>query len=153
MQHNHLVSVAALVKNDCGQILLVNSPWRGWEYPGGLIEPGETFETALRREIREETGVEVEIERFVGICKNVEKDIVNIDFICRYVSGELTVSEESTEVVWVTPEQAFEMITFPLTKKRLQNMLSGDKDAHFFGFIREPFTVVEDIQFPVGEQA
>ena len=53
MQHNHLVSVAALVRNDEGQILLVNSPWRGWEYPGGLIEPGETFETALRREIRE----------------------------------------------------------------------------------------------------
>ena len=51
------------------------------------------------------------------------------------------------------PEQAFEMITFPLTKKRLKNMMSGDKDAHFFGFIREPFTVVEDIQFPVGEQA
>ena len=97
--------------------------------------------------------MEVEIQRFVGICKNVEKNIVNIDFICRYVSGELTTSEESTEVVWVRPEQAFEMITFPLTKKRLKNMLSGDKDAHFFGFIREPFTVVEDIQFPVGEQA
>ena len=152
MEHNHLVSVAALVRNDSGQILLVNSPWRGWEYPGGLIEPGETFETALRREIREESGVEVEIERFVGICKNVERNIVNIDFICRYVSGELTTSEESTEVVWVTPEQAFEMITFPLTKKRLQNMLSGDRDAHFFGFVREPFTVVEDIHFPVGKR-
>ena len=87
MEYNHLVFVAALVKNEQGQILLVNSPWRGWEYPGGLIEPGETFETALRREIREEAGVEVEIERFVGICKNVEKNIVNIDFICRYVGG------------------------------------------------------------------
>ena len=150
MNPTHLVSVAGLVTNDRGEILLVNSPWRGWEYPGGLIEPGETFETALRREIREESGVEVEIERFVGICKNVEKNIVNIDFICRYVAG-LTTSEESTEVVWVTPEQAMEMITFPLTKKRLKNMLSGDREAHFFGFFREPFTVVEDIQFPVGE--
>ena len=151
MEFTHLVSVAAMVHNDEGKILLVNSPWRGWENPGGLIEPGETFEAALRREIREEAGVEVEIERFVGICKNVEKNIVNIDFICRYVSGELTVSEESTEVIWATPEQAMEMITFPLTKKRLRNMLSGDKKAHFFGFIREPFAVVEDIAFPVGE--
>ena len=151
MNPTHLVSVAGLVTNDRGEILLVNSPWRGWEYPGGLIESGETFETALRREIREEAGVEVEVERFVGICKNVEKDIVNIDFVCRYVSGQLTTSEESIEVAWFTPEEAMEAITFPLTKKRLENMLSMDKKAHFFGFIREPFTVVEDIAFPVGE--
>ena len=152
MEPTHLVSVAALVTNEDGKILLVNSPWRGWEYPGGLIEPGETFQEALHREIREEAGVEVEIERFVGICKNVKRDIVNIDFVCRYIGGELTTSEESTEVAWFTPEEAMEVITFPLTKKRLVNMLSMDKNAHFFGFSRENgFEVVEDIAFPVGE--
>lgn len=150
MSSNHKVSVAALVTNDEGQILLVNSPWRGWEYPGGLIEPGETFQEALRREIREEAGVEVEITGFVGICKNVGMDIVNIDFTARYVGGALTTSEESTEVGWFTPEQAMEMITFPLTKKRLANMLSGDKNVHLFCFKREPFTVVEDGEFSVG---
>ena len=152
MEYTHLVSVAAMVHDGKGKILLVNSPWRGWEYPGGLIEPGESFEQALRREIREESGVEVEIERFVGICKNLERNIVNIDFVCRYVGGDLRTSEESTEVVWVTPDQALNMITFPLTKKRLQNMLSGDENAHFFGFKRENgFEVVEDIAFPVGD--
>lgn len=152
MEYTHLVSVAAMVRNDRGQILLVKSPWRGWEYPGGLIEPGESFEAALRREIFEEAGVTVEIERFVGICKNVEKNIVNIDFICRYISGELATSEESTEVIWATPEEALALVTFPLTKKRLENMLSGDENVHLFGFRREPFAVVEDIAFPVGEQ-
>ena len=150
MNPTHLVSVAGLVTNDRGEILLVNSPWRGWEYPGGLIEPGETFEQALRREIREEAGVEIEILRFVGICKNVEKDIVNIDFACRYVSGELTTSEESIEVIWAEPEKALEMITFPLTKKRLANMLSGSEQVCLFGFKREPFTVVEELRLDVG---
>lgn len=151
MQPTHLVSVAGLVTNDEGKILLVNSPWRGWEYPGGLIEPGETFQQALHREIKEEAGVDVEITGFVGICKNIGKDIVNIDFKCKYIGGELTTSEESTEVIWATPEEAFSLITFPLTKKRLQNMLSGNTDATLFCFQRDPFDVVEDQDFPLGK--
>ena len=150
MSYNHKVSVAALVTNGEGKILLVNSPWRGWEYPGGLIEPGETFQQALHREVREEAGVEIEITGFVGICKNVGLDIVNIDFTAKYAGGELTTSEESTEVGWFTKEEAFQMITFPLTKKRLQNMLSGDKEAHLFCFRRDPFEVVEDEVFKIG---
>lgn len=151
MEYNHLVSCAALVTNDEGKILLVNSPWRGWEYPGGLIEPGETFQQALRREVREEAGVEIAITGFVGICKNVEKNIVNIDFTAKYLSGELTTSEESTEVIWATPEEAMALITFPLTKKRLANMLSGREEATLFCFKREcAFEVVEDRDYPLG---
>ena len=151
MNPTHLVSVAGLVTNEIGEILLVKSPWRGWEYPGGLIEPGETFQQALHREIREEAGVEVEITGFVGICKNVEKDIVNIDFTCRYIGGVLTTSEESTEVIWATPEEAMELITFPLTKKRLAQMLSGSKEAALFCFKRENgFTLVEDKKYALG---
>lgn len=151
MNPTHLVSVAALVTNERGEILLVKSPWRGWEYPGGLIEPGETFEEALHREVREESGVEIEITGFVGICKNVERNIVNIDFTARYVSGELRTSEESTEVVWATEAEVFDMITFPLTRKRLKNMLSGREEAVLFCFEREKsFRVTEDSKFSVG---
>ena len=153
MEYTHFVSVAALVTNDLGQILLVKSPWRGWEYPGGLIEPGETFQEALHREIREESGVEIEITGFVGICKNIERDIVNIDFTARYVGGELRTSEESTEVVWASPEEALDLITFPLTRKRLENMLSGREEAVLFCFRRENgFTVKEDKKFTVGKK-
>ena len=153
MNPTHLVSVAALVTNEHGEILLVNSPWRGWEYPGGLIEPSETFQEALHREVREEAGVEIEITGFVGICKNVERNIVNIDFTAKYVSGELRTSEESTEVVWASPEEAFSMITFPLTRKRLENMLSGREEATLFCFERENgFRVTEDRNYTVGKK-
>jgi len=153
MNPTHLVSVAALVTNNNGDILLVKSPLRGWEYPGGLIEPGETFQQALHREVMEEAGVEIEITGFVGICKNIERNIVNIDFTARYIRGDLQTSDESTEVIWATEEQALEMITFPLTRKRLVNMLSGRGEATLFCFKREDgFSVVEDSSFSVGKE-
>lgn len=50
----HFVSVAGLVTNENKEILLIKSPWRGWEYPGGMVESGETLQEALIREIKEE---------------------------------------------------------------------------------------------------
>ena len=71
MEYNHFVSVAGLVMNDKDEVLLINSPNRGWEYPGGMVESGETLSEALIREIKEETGVDAEITGFIGICKNI----------------------------------------------------------------------------------
>ena len=111
----------------------------------------KTFQEALHREVREEAGVEIEITGFVGICKNVERNIVNIDFTARYAGGELQTSEESTDVRWVTIKEAFEMISFPLTRKRLENMLSGREEATLFCFERENgFRVTEDRNFKIG---
>lgn len=150
MEYTHFVSVAGLVTDEKGRILLVKSPRRGWEYPGGMVEPGETFQDALLREIKEEAGVEVEITGFIGLCKNIEKDVVNIDFACKYRSGKLTESDESTEVRWVERQDAPGMITFPLTKKRLERMLSNSDKVFCFGFKREPFEVVQQQEFTVG---
>ena len=150
MQHTHFVSVAGLVVNDKDEILLIESPRRGWEYPGGLVEPGESLEDALIREIKEETGVDAEIAGFVGFCKNLKTDGVNIDFICRYVGGELTESAESSAVRWVKREDALDLVTFPLTKKRLRQMLQGSDKIRSFAFRREPFVVVSEYEHPVG---
>lgn len=150
MEHNHFVSVAGLVLNEQSEVLLIKSPWRGWEYPGGMVEAGETLQEALIREIQEEAGVTVEITGFIGICKNIERDTVNVDFVCRYVSGELATSNESLEVKWVPMSEATEMITYPLTKKRFENMLSGKDEVCCFGFKKEPFTVVQEESFKVG---
>ena len=150
MEHTHFVSVAGLVSNDKDEILLLESPRRGWEYPGGMVEPGEALQDALIREIKEETGVDAEITGFIGVCKNIQKDVVNIDFSCRYLGGELATSDESVRVKWVNKDEALDLVTFPLTKKRLENMLSVDNKVSIFNFKREPFEVVTEDKYKVG---
>ncbi len=150
MEYTHFVSVAGLVCNDKDEILMVESPRRGWEYPGGMVEPGESLQDALIREIKEEAGVDVEITGFIGICKNVQKDVVNIDFSCKYLEGKLTTSDESLRVKWVKKDEALELVTFPLTRKRLKNMLAADDKVSCFNFKREPFEVVTEGKYTVG---
>ena len=75
---------------------------------------------------------------------------MNIDFSCKYIGGELMTSNESSEVRWVKKQEALEMVTFPLTKKRLQIMLSENNMVHCFGFKKEPFEIREEQDFIVG---
>ena len=151
MEHTHFVSVAGLVRNSRGQILLVNSPRRGWEYPGGMVEPGESLQDALHREILEESGATVRITGFFGVSKNIQKDTVNLDFLCEYVSGAPRISAESTEVAWFSPEDALEAVTFPLIRHRLTNMLAAAGKMYCLGFRREPFQVTDELLLPIAK--
>ena len=150
MEYTHFVSVAGLVRNDKDEILLLKSPNRGWEYPGGMVEPGEALQDALIREIKEETGVDVEITGFIGVCKNIQKDVVNIDFSCKYTGGELATGDESLDVKWVSRDEALELVTYPLTKKRLENMLFAENAVCCFNFKKEPFEVVTEGKYNIG---
>ena len=115
-----------------------------------MVEPGETLQDALIREIKEETGADVEITGFIGVCKNIQKDVVNIDFSCKYIGGELATSDESLHVKWVNKDDALNLVTFPLTKKRLENMLTTGETISCFNFKREPFEIVAEGNFTVG---
>ena len=121
----HIVAAGGLVSNSQGQILLLKSPRYGdWEFPGGQVEEGETIPQALKREVLEETGVVVEVKSLVGIYSNLRKpSIVNLDFICEYISGELKTSTESSEVEWVGREHALLRVKREVIRKRLKSML------------------------------
>jgi 8-oxo-dGTP diphosphatase len=94
-------------------------PYRGmWNLPGGFVEAGEGGPEAIRREVREETGLEVETLGVIGIYPSSYGDgeeaipILDIAFRCRELTArELEVSEESSEACWFPlarfPEPAF----------------------------------------------
>ena len=61
------ISAGAVVLNDQNEILLIQGPDRGWEFPGGIVEPGESAADGIIREVKEESGIEIEIVKFCGI--------------------------------------------------------------------------------------
>jgi len=121
----HIVAVGGLVTNAKGQVLMIKSPRYGdWEFPGGQVEEGETLMHALEREVLEETGVVIKVISLVGVYSNTRKpSIVNMDFICEYVSGEPRTSLESSQVEWVDRDQALSMIKRDAIYNRMNDML------------------------------
>lgn len=99
----HSVSVAGVVVRDDGRILVVQRRDNGqWQPPGGVLELGETFDTGVRREVVEETGVHVDVDRLTGVYQNLTLGVVALVFRCRPVAGDPTPTEESARVEWLT---------------------------------------------------
>ena len=114
-----LVVHQAVVESD-GEVLLgVRSDLQGWELPGGSAGPGESGEDAVRREIREETGLEVEIVAHVGeyVRTGFRPHTARI-YRCRPVGGSLRPSIETLEVRWFAihaiPDTLFPWYRTPL---------------------------------------
>jgi 8-oxo-dGTP pyrophosphatase MutT (NUDIX family) len=71
-QRIHSVSVAGVVADEAGRVLIVQRRDNGrWEAPGGVLEPEETFEEGVVREVAEGTGVLVGVDQLTGVYKNL----------------------------------------------------------------------------------
>jgi 8-oxo-dGTP diphosphatase len=106
----HSVSVAAVITDDHDRALLIQRADNGhWEPPGGVLELGESIEDGLRREVREETGLEIEPIVLTGVYKNMARGIVALVFRAKITGGQLSPSIESTAFRWVTEPEACEL--------------------------------------------
>lgn len=114
-----------MVFNAQSQILLIKrgkAPHYGqWMVPGGTLEWGETLEQAAVREVREETGVEIEIETFVELIEAILPGdpgyhFVIVDYAAHAVSGSLAAASDALDVVWVS---AAAMADYHLTPELL----------------------------------
>jgi 8-oxo-dGTP diphosphatase len=99
----HSVSVAGVIVDDQNRTLLIRRrDNHHWEPPGGVLELHESIEHGLRREIREETGLNVEPIALTGIYKNMKRGIVALVFRCTVLSGELKSNSEVSDFRWAT---------------------------------------------------
>lgn len=128
--------VSVIVLDDGGNILLVKHR-KGkkfyWVLPGGRLEYGETFEECARREMKEETGLDVEVDRFLYLSEALAPDrsrhIVNVFLQARVIGGELQVGDEqvlaSVDYIPVAKLEALKL--FPPVGKQILNLTRGEK--------------------------
>ena len=112
-------TVGALIVNGKGEILLVRSYKWGSRYtvPGGHIELGEASEKAVRREVREEVGLEVEPIRLLLVQEAIypegyikHEHFIFLDYLCRTSSSDVKLDgKEIQEYLWTNPDDALQL--------------------------------------------
>jgi 8-oxo-dGTP diphosphatase len=117
------IGVYALVFDEEQHVLLAHRrdiDW--WNLPGGGMEHGETVEEAVRREVREETGLEVEVKYLVGVYSKPQKQEVVLTFNCRATGGILAATEESRACRYFAPDD-LPVNTLPKHRQRVEDAL------------------------------
>ncbi|HEX5408054.1 MAG TPA: NUDIX domain-containing protein [Pseudonocardiaceae bacterium] len=122
----HSVSVAGIVVNGEDKVLVIRRRDNGhWEPPGGILELDETFQEGVRREVHEETGIWVKVERLTGIYKNMKRGIVALVFRCAAEGGVTTSTNESSEVKWMDLERVKQSMA-PAYAIRVEDAFGAD---------------------------
>ena len=127
------IRVVAAIIRDKGRIFATQrgyGPYKdGWEFPGGKIEPGETPEEALKREIREELDTEIEVGEPAG---HIEYDYpefhLSMDcFFCTLLSGCLTLKEHEA-ARWLSPAELDSVSWLPADWSLIDGLKAGSVD-------------------------
>jgi len=112
-----LLIVQAMIRKNTGEYLAIKRAEAveigTWEFPGGRVDPGEMIEKALEREIKEETGLKVDIERFVGWGQGFGikaedggvYDRFVMFFECKLIKGKLELDHETADHKWAGLEE------------------------------------------------
>jgi len=102
---------------------------------------------ALERETLEETGIAIKVKSLVGIYSNIRKpSIVNMDFICEYVSGETRTSVESSQVEWMNCDEVLSRIKREVIYNRMKNMLEFSGVITYGAYLVDPNKIDLDYQ-------
>ena len=137
-------AVTAVVQNDAGRVLLIHRVDNDrWALPGGGTELGESVAQTVVREVREETGIDVEVLGLVGIYSDPRHVIAYDDgevrqqfalcFRARPIGGTLTSSSESSEVRWVAPDDLDMLNIHPSMRLRIDHALTGSVARPYIG--------------------
>jgi len=128
----YAASMAFIQKND--RVLIAkrhpnhsNGDGGLWEMPSGRLEKSESFEMALKREVKEETDLEVKIILPIATWFMPEFPLVGVTFVCKYVSGKVRLTLEHTEYKWVKFDRILDYIHKPSMVNHINTYLEWRK--------------------------
>ena len=145
----HIIAAAGIVINDKNEILMVKNDRAGWVFPGGQVEVGENVIDAVKREVMEETGVDIEVGEVFCIssntCKypgyNGVKEVptkLMLDFICRAKGGVPRPSNENSESAYIPKDDALQMIKAPAIVERFKAYLEYTGRPIYLEYVTRP---------------
>ncbi len=145
----HIIAGAGVVINDKDEVLMVKTYNAGWVFPGGQVEVGENVIDAVKREIMEETGIDVDVGEVFCISSNTGKypgyngveevpTKIMLDFICKAVSGTPRPSDENSESAYVSKEKALELIQSPNIIERYKAYMEYSGRPVYMEYVTRP---------------
>ncbi len=134
-------AASAIVTDEGGRLLLAKRIDNNlWTIPGGTMEPGETIAETAVREVKEETGIDVEVVSLVGIYSNPHHVVEYSDgevrqqfsvcFVCRRIGGDVATSDETSEVGYFSPDEIEAMEIHPSIRLRIQHFLDNRDEPY-----------------------
>lgn len=145
----HIIAGAGIVTNGNNEILLVKTYNAGWVFPGGQVEVGENVIDAVKREVVEEAGVDIEVGEVFCISSNTGKypgyngvkeipTKIMLDFICRARGGEPRPSDENSESAFIPKDEVLNLIQTPAIVERYKAYLEYAGRPIYMEYVTKP---------------
>lgn len=136
------VRVAGILYDEDGKILFIKHRKNNQEYwllPGGGLEYGETFQECLKREFREETSIDIKVERMAFVSESIAPDlkrhIVNVYFLITKLEGKIKIGEEENliDLKFLSKEEIEKNIIYPNIKEELIKFSKNNNCIEYLG--------------------
>lgn len=145
----HIIAAAGIVINENDEVLMVKTHNAGWVFPGGQVEVGENVIDAVKREIMEEAGVDIEVGEVFCISSNTGKHPgyngvkeiptkIMLDFICSAKGGMPRPSEENSESAYFAKGKVLELIQAPAIVERYKAYLEYAGRPIYLEYVTRP---------------
>ena len=145
----HIIAGAGIVLNENHEVLMVKTHRGGWEFPGGQVEVGENVIDAVKREIMEEAGIDIEVGEVFCISSNTGKypgyngvkeipTKIMLDFICRAKGGIPRPSDENSESAYIPQDKVLAMIQSPNIMERYKAYLEYTGRPIYMEYVTRP---------------